>query len=704
MDSTTERRLLAPSERRKSSLSNMNPHRPSFMRRHPWVHRILQTEKIEKMARSTFVSNIVRVFVYICSAYEEVRDSGKIYLTRKHAWSLRPIKLPNATPNLLGQLFPDICITEIVFMIAVCGTILAIGAGHHYGTAAGMTVGLLTVTIPRFSPLSVLLGVTHQDCIKYHRWFGTLLLGVMLLHGGIEGFFTRCTDRNPKKCFMGGHGNRTGAAVVVIYTCLWLTTFEIIRRRLYEAFFFTHIILAISFYVGIVYHKRACFSLIVVGLGLYIVDRIRRHLRSRILCHIAEVKSIPGTDAVRLFITATSLPHHDPGQHAYLRFPSISSIEWHPLSLTSGPGVVVEGSKFSIGQRQCSIEFCARIASSSHMPNNAVNEPAISNLPDEAGLANNLKITGVRNYGLCPPSANWSGRLSQLLQGSPVYVDGPYGRLSIPLNKCNRLALVGGGVGITPLISFAKHFVYCARDTDEYTNANLTSRASHTGDILHTSSLVGETVNEDTCTSKDETDDEVVVIQESNLDIAIDFDSSDSGDDDFEFQNMEFASVRLGDQTNLCSLRHIQTVDLCWTVRQRECLSWFWEDIHHMREYSRGANADADACVDTTMPRLSQPRNFNCSLYVTGTGQEEEQSPNDKYSSVSSGRPSIRQYLLSIASDEISRGFGSVSPSVVGVVVCGPNSLVEEVRVVALSQTWEGGRVVFMVHQERFEK
>ena len=35
----------------------------------------------------------------------------------------------------------------------------------------------------------------------------------------------------------------------------------------------------------------------------------------------------------------------------------------------------------------------------------------------------------------------------------PLGIDGPYGRISIPLEDYPRLLLVGGGVGVTPLTS-----------------------------------------------------------------------------------------------------------------------------------------------------------------------------------------------------------------------------------------------------------
>ncbi|KNC77615.1 hypothetical protein, variant, partial [Sphaeroforma arctica JP610] len=214
-------------------------------------------------------------------------------------------------------------------------------------------------------------------------------------------------------------------------------------RRLYEVFYVSHIVFATAFYVGIVYHKDECFNYIAVGLFLYLADRIRRWLRSRVLCHITEVRATPGSDAVRVFIVADSLPHHGPGEYAYVHLPTVSRVQWHPLSLTSGPGKLDYGSGTKIGQTTGSIEFCARM-SLTRTPRNRfeVQEEGAVKQHDES----------------C-----WSSGMTRLLQGSPVYVDGPYGHLGIPLKRCNRLVLIGGGVGITPLITFVRHFVYCKR-------------------------------------------------------------------------------------------------------------------------------------------------------------------------------------------------------------------------------------------------
>ncbi|KNC71747.1 hypothetical protein SARC_15711, partial [Sphaeroforma arctica JP610] len=153
----------------------------------------------------------------------------RIYLASRHQWALRRIQAPFPLPTLIEQLLPDINTIELLSVVALCVAMMYLGSHHRYGTATAMIVGLFTATVPRFSPVTVLLGVTLQDCVKYHRWFGTLMVFVMLLHGALTGLITKCTEQNPRSCFLGGRSNKSGAAIVLIYALLWIGTLEIVR-------------------------------------------------------------------------------------------------------------------------------------------------------------------------------------------------------------------------------------------------------------------------------------------------------------------------------------------------------------------------------------------------------------------------------------------------------------------------------------------
>jgi ferredoxin-NADP reductase len=86
----------------------------------------------------------------------------------------------------------------------------------------------------------------------------------------------------------------------------------------------------------------------------------------------------------------------------------------------------------------------------------------------------------------------FTGSLRKLVEGKQldkIKVDGPYGGLSIPLHAYNKLVLVGGGVGVTPMISLLGdlmdrldsghksvplleeiHFVWCSRHVEPFMN------------------------------------------------------------------------------------------------------------------------------------------------------------------------------------------------------------------------------------------
>jgi len=77
------------------------------------------------------------------------------------------------------------------------------------------------------------------------------------------------------------------------------------------------------------------------------------------------------------------------------------------------------------------------------------NPYSLSAAPDGQGLRISVKALGDN-----------SGALRMLQPGAPVLVEGPYGRLSARARMGRRVALIGAGVGITPLRALAEGLDY----------------------------------------------------------------------------------------------------------------------------------------------------------------------------------------------------------------------------------------------------
>ena len=108
---------------------------------------------------------------------------------------------------------------------------------------------------------------------------------------------------------------------------------------------------------------------------------------------------------------------YEMGQYYFINIPSISTLEWHPFSISSSP--------------------------------------------EDFNTTHHIKNMG---------SEQWTGKLAQLaglssvdLARTSLIIDGPYG---IPLNldSCKSVLFIAGGIGITPIHSCIRHLYFAMRD------------------------------------------------------------------------------------------------------------------------------------------------------------------------------------------------------------------------------------------------
>ncbi|KAJ3039910.1 hypothetical protein HDV00_011693, partial [Rhizophlyctis rosea] len=101
-----------------------------------------------------------------------------------------------------------------------------------------------------------------------------------------------------------------------------------------------------------------------------------------------------------------------PGQYLFICIPKLSPFEWHPFSISSSP-----------------------------------HDPTIS--------------IHIRALG------NWTRRVASLAATSDpsspppkIYIDGPYGEMTFPLEEYKNFIMISGGIGITPLQSVYNDLIY----------------------------------------------------------------------------------------------------------------------------------------------------------------------------------------------------------------------------------------------------
>jgi NAD(P)H-flavin reductase len=207
---------------------------------------------------------------------------------------------------------------------------------------------------------------------------------------------------------------RTGWAVQAGYTALCVAAVPPLRRRLFETFYRSHILLVLFSAAATLSHGG---PLVLVGFGLWVVDVFfRLGLRAAFWNpHRARLTRLP-SKVVRISLLGrcASYPKgkftYRAGQYCFICVPKLGLLEWHPFSISSAPF-------------QPEVQLHARVL------------------------------------------GDWTERLHALAGEQPeeveVLLDGPYGEPSVDLegDRYKMFLLLSGGIGITPLQSVCNSLI-----------------------------------------------------------------------------------------------------------------------------------------------------------------------------------------------------------------------------------------------------
>ncbi|TPX33298.1 hypothetical protein SmJEL517_g03736 [Synchytrium microbalum] len=228
----------------------------------------------------------------------------------------------------------------------------------------------------------------------------------------------------------------TGQVITVALFLMMTSALEIVRRKAYEVFWFTHH-LFILFFGGLLLHGSFCFIKADPGSGdpcrggpqfwkfflasavLYLTERMLREWRGRRETHISKVVQHPSR-VVEIQIQKPSC-RTKAGQYIYINCPEIATYQWHPFTLTSSPHeefisvhIRVVGDWTSAFSKRLGCRF---------------------------GDSDERKLT-------IPKDLPW------------VMIDGPYGSAAVDVFDYEVSVLVGAGIGVTPFASILKEIWY----------------------------------------------------------------------------------------------------------------------------------------------------------------------------------------------------------------------------------------------------
>ncbi|XP_020597697.1 ferric reduction oxidase 2-like [Phalaenopsis equestris] len=283
--------------------------------------------------------------------------------------------------------------------------------GLQLGLAGNMCA--LFFPVARSSSLLPLVGLTSESSIRYHVWLGHLVMLLFSAHGLcylIVWVFDGRTNELLKWARIGV-SNVAGEAALVCGLAMWAVTFPRIRRAIFELFFYAHYLYIPFLFFYLLHVSFATFCLVLPGVYLFIIDRFLRLLQSRRRVRLLSARLLQ-SEAMELNFAKAPGFSYKPTSVVFIKVPSISSLQWHPFTVSSSAGLEPE----------------------------------------------NLSVV-IKKDG------RWTQKLFELLsqpslQRLEVAVEGPYSPGSIDFLSYDSLILVSGGSGITPFISIIRELVH----------------------------------------------------------------------------------------------------------------------------------------------------------------------------------------------------------------------------------------------------
>jgi predicted ferric reductase len=299
------------------------------------------------------------------------------------------------------------------------------------GVIAILNLGwYLLLPIGRKSVLLEAVGVSWERAVKYHRWVGYYTVLIIVIHSILYLFIWIHGDGNPKYDPEGkmiqqnivpwycskndcdeAQARQLRVNIYGFLTILFIgimTVFSIpwIRRHKFEWFYYTHH-LFIFVFLFICLHYKGAIIYIIPGIAVYAVDKLMA-LVSYLKTAPAKTRMLSST-VVEISFEIRQDVTYEAGDYIFLNVPEVSFLEWHPFSLTSAPSV--DGNK------------------------------VFFHLKDSGSWTKKVIMAAAKK-----DNATLNVRL-----------DGFYGANDVHKQLQNKdgVVLVGGGIGVTPMISLA---------------------------------------------------------------------------------------------------------------------------------------------------------------------------------------------------------------------------------------------------------
>lgn len=282
-----------------------------------------------------------------------------------------------------------------------------------YGWLTIANGGLALLLAPRANLFSVVLRIPSNVLLLYHRLIGMATVAHATAHFAFNIMHYIMTEQLEDS--LANARIRIGIMAWLSLAIIFLTALPIVRRRGFEIFFYAHFLFFV-FMVGALIHTTNGPEFLLPGFSLWVVDRALRLYQSFQNIEIQDITHYKGQ--VTKF-TVKGVKVSRPGQVIWVKLSAVSLLNWHPFTVVRSPGGASNLATFAV-----------------------------------RGLGG---YTGKVQYLVGDKGDGSTSSMTETAQavhsGLTVRINGPFGFGRLNWNSFPVIALIAGGIGITPAIS-----------------------------------------------------------------------------------------------------------------------------------------------------------------------------------------------------------------------------------------------------------
>jgi len=289
-----------------------------------------------------------------------------------------------------------------MYIVPVSGPI----TGKYWGTLIMANSFISVLPASRNSLLTVITGLPFERTVAFHRWVGRLVVFLTLVHAlmVLRRQVIMNLDWRAYFFYNPSIANIYGMVSLVAGVLMFFTSLPWVRRLQWETFYWTHFLFFLFFIFSWLHDDKSKWY-VVASIIVYGIDRVFRLIWGTlpVRTSVFRVKGSSGGVVQIKFpknYIAKKMGVYEAGQYVFINIPSINPLMWHPFSLSSGP--------------------------------------------DER--SGEVYVRGLGGFS--------KAVIRKAMTNSSVLirVDGPYGNTNVHLTRYPVMIMIGGGIGLTPIL------------------------------------------------------------------------------------------------------------------------------------------------------------------------------------------------------------------------------------------------------------